>query len=87
MLPDSEHDPASFLKVLGLFLIAPNVVLNLLDPPFGIRFWRAKMVGAAMPEAAIDKHADPCPRKHNIGFAPNFRLRARILAKTKPLCV
>ena len=67
MLPDSKDQPALIAKHFPLSLVTRNVRVNFLPPPRGIGARGYKVLFAAVPEAAIDKHAHLGTRKDDVG--------------------
>ena len=82
MLPDSNNRPTSAGQQSVRLGISFNVASELGLPPIAIGGWHAAVLGAAMPEAAIDENGDLAPREHNVGLAAKARQRREVDPKS-----
>jgi hypothetical protein len=71
MFPDSDDLPSSFLEPRVGIAVAALVGLDLLPPKVGVASGPGPMLGAAMPEAAVNEDGHPCGGECNID-APAF---------------
>lgn len=58
VLPDVDGGPAQFLQFAVRAPIPSDVRIQFFGPPFPVILRRSAMIGAAMPEAAIDEDGD-----------------------------
>src|SRR5215813_7169841 len=59
MLPYPHDRPATRCQFGICLAVSFNVTVKLLLPPIAIRSWNKTMIGAAMPETAVNHHHDP----------------------------
>jgi len=69
MLPNANHRPTFPAQCRCFATIAPAIVIDFLIPPRPVYSRCVKMFQAPMPEATIDKDAEPRSRKDKICFA------------------
>jgi hypothetical protein len=67
VLPNSDDGPACGTKALVSVGITRPSRLDLVPPPLCIIPWPTGVLGAAVPEAAVNKDADALPRKADVG--------------------
>lgn len=67
MFPDSEHLPPEFSEMCVRFPVAFDVAGKLLRPPRRVPLRRGLVIGAPMPEAAVNEHGDFMTRKQDVG--------------------
>lgn len=70
MLPKSYHCPTELLQVKGRIAVPPLVFLKFGLPPQSVAFGTGAVIGAAMPEASVDKDGHTCPREGDVDRAP-----------------
>jgi len=69
MLPNANHRPTFPPQRKSFSAIAPSIVIDFLIPPRPVYSRCVKMFQASMPEATIDKDAEPRSRKDKICLA------------------
>ncbi len=67
VLPDSDHGPASGRKVRVIPLIPVFVPSKLCRPVAAISLRAGAMIGASVPEAAINEDRELCSREDDVG--------------------
>lgn len=67
MLPNSQGQPASFCQQLVGFSIARDVACELWLPVIGVGLGVGAVVGATVPEAAVNENGHPCGAKDKVG--------------------
>lgn len=73
MLPDAHDQPPRCREAAVGVSVAIYGALQFVGPPCGVVLWRYRMLGAAVPEAAIDEHRDAHRGKHHVGTPPDAR--------------
>lgn len=69
VLPNPNRDPAARTKnCIGLG-ITESVSFDLLIPEGRVADWQRAVVGAPMPEAAVNENRNLGPRKHDVCFS------------------
>lgn len=76
MLPYTEHTPASLGEQAISLKVAFPVTDDLLSPVIGVRLRHGVVLGAAMPEAAVEEDRDLCPGEHQVSGTADRRKRA-----------
>jgi hypothetical protein len=69
VLPDAENQPGIGHQGLGVATIPSAIGGELRLPPVGVGFGGDSVLGAAVPEASIDKDRDAGPAENHIGPA------------------
>jgi len=77
VFPDTENSPASRHKYCVSLTVTLFVACEFSSPEIGVRMGDDEMIGAAVPEATIDKHGETFTREHEIGGSPDSRNRTR----------
>ena len=67
MLPDAKDCPSLPLKRGGLASIAVLVGLQLGSPEVVVALWHRAVLGAGMPEAAINEYGKPSSGEDDVG--------------------
>ena len=67
MLPDTDYRPPRLLKASVGVGIAGDIATDLGGPELSVSPRWPVMLGAPMPEAAVDKHRHFDPGEHHIG--------------------
>lgn len=85
-LPDPDNLVAELLGAAGRALVAVPVPVHLLGPEAGVRAGEPgpAVVGAAVPEAAVDEHSQPVPRQDEVGSAA--LVEPLVQAVAQPCC-
>ena len=66
VLPAAQHRPAQLLQLMRGLRVARPVGLDLGDPVLGVRLRGDVMLGAAVPEAAVDEHHHLGPGERDV---------------------
>jgi hypothetical protein len=69
MLPEAEHQPASFLQCTIIALVALDVTLQLGSPIAPLVMGDVSVQWAAMPKTSIDENGDFLAREHYVRAA------------------
>lgn len=76
MLPDAQHRPPRFGESAICIRVAGSVLLHLLRPVGAVSDRHGVMLGAAVPETAVQENRDLGASEHQIGGATQTRHRA-----------
>ena len=69
VLPRSDDEPAVRHQRRRVPPVAAPVGVELGPPPLGVRFWRDRVLGTAVPETAVDEDRDPCSGEDDVRSA------------------
>src|SRR5690348_6158761 len=83
VLPDSQDGPPGCGQRAFVFEIAPTSGLQLAGPPLGIGLRKTGVLGASVPEAAVDEHGHTQARKKNVGLAAEPGHRSTMLEEAE----
>lgn len=67
MLPNADWQPPGRTEPFVGIAVTPSVGLNLFAPERGVGLRPGRVLGAAMPEAAIDEHCDSGRSEDDVG--------------------
>lgn len=87
MLPDPHGRPAARCQKPVCFGIPRLVAGDLVGPVPRVCLWRVAVVGAAMPEAAVNEHRYPAVREQDVSCAPKIRQRPPVYEEAESLRV
>lgn len=66
VFPEAKNNPPRLLKRNRLALVSLSVLLNLRQPIVRVGLWYSLVLGAAMPEAPVNKYCEPSSGECNI---------------------
>jgi len=69
VLPEPEDQPVGLGEDPVRVLVPSDIGLELVFPLSSVHTGAGRMIGASVPEAAVDEHGDPFPRKEKVGSA------------------
>ena len=71
-MPNTQDRPSSLAEFSIDLFVALVVALQFSFPIRTIACWNGAVLWTAVPEAAIDKHCEPCLPKYKIGTPANW---------------
>lgn len=85
MLPDPQHRPTKIAQLPALPGVPLDIRLELVLPPLAVVAGRGSVLGAPVPEAAIDEHRQSSPREAHVRSAGQRQVRPEAQATAEQL--